>query len=413
MPGTLTKGSGPEVTNSSAGGSILHIRLWTESGDGSRAVVSWPNNSSAACLLLDLIKASGGTAEPVHELELSARYPTMMLGMLIARRLQWALQGYAEAANAHGTAAAIVIESAQHPADPATTTALSNAGPGQILLGNAASGELASLPGLAVRESAERGWSEVLWSDAGSGASYPVDEQDLVRMIEKLGRQDPGPPRPKPQVTSPVPEPTVVKTPAIAAPTSSDDLILARTERDTSSSSSGNKRWLMMGAVVAGVALVATLFVVGLRHKSPAPPVAPVSIAAPAAQPDKSTKPDHKNVSAEVKPVRKETKAQGVVLVDKTTDEKDRPGLVRQPKDQRPGDEKASKAEAGSCELTVGEIPRSLERAKNDMHQGKLYEAQAAFLRVLGCPSAHEEAQAGLSDVRRKLEVQGLPLNPE
>jgi hypothetical protein len=414
LPDTLTRGSGPELTNASTGASVLHIRLWAKSSDGSSAVASWPGNSPAACLILDLIKASGGFTESTHGLTLSARYPTTMLGMLMARRLQWALQGFAEAANDQGTGAAILIELVQNSADPSVAAMLSNATPGQILLGSAISGDLGSLPGLAVRETAESGWSEVLWRGSGAATSYPADEQDLVRMIQKLGRQDPGPPKSKPRGSPVVPGPTIVKTPETSVPAAPDDQIVARAEKDTPSVA-GKRRWLIVGGAAAAAAIVAVLLVVGLRHKSTAQSVEPVSTSAPAAETDTSSKADHKSGNAEVKLPRSDAKSQSVAVAprQKATDSKERQAPGKPLKGETQADLKTAKVEAGSCDLTEGEIPRSLERARNDMHQGKLYEAQSAFLRVLGCPSAREGAQAGLSEVRRKLEVQGLPLNPE
>jgi hypothetical protein len=334
--------------------------------------------------------------------------------MLMARRLQWALEGFQEAANEHGTGAAILIELVQNSAGPSVAAMLSDAAPGQILLGSAISGDLGSLPGLAVREVAESGWSEVLWRGSGSATSYPADEQDLVRMIQKLGRQDPGPPKPKRQVSPVVPERTILKTPETSVPTAADDPILARAERGTPSVA-GNRRWLIFGGAVAAFAIVAILLVVGLRHKSTAQSVEPLSTSAPIAEPDTSSKADRKTGNAEVKLPRNDAKSPSAAVapIQKATDSKERRAPGKPLKNETQADLKTAKVEAGSCDLTEGEIPRSLERARNDMHQGKLYEAQSAFLRVLGCPLAHESAQAGLSEVRRKLEVRGLPLNPD
>jgi hypothetical protein len=48
----------------------------------------------------------------------------------------------------------------------------------------------------------------------------------------------------------------------------------------------------------------------------------------------------------------------------------------------------------------------SLARADNDMHAGKLAEAQAAYQRVLGCPAAHEQALQGLQRVKLRIAAQ-------
>jgi hypothetical protein len=170
-----------------------------------------------------------------------------------------------------------------------------------------------------------------------------------------------------------------------------------------------------MGGAAAAVVLVAVLLVVGLRHHSTVNAVTPANPSSSVGEQDKSSNGDPKAGNAEGKLPQNDAKPPVIAVAPhpKVADLKERRPVDKPSKDEKQAGAKTVKADGGSCDLTQGEIPRSLERAKNDMHQGKLYEAQASFLRVLGCPSAHADAQAGLSEVRRKLEVQGLPLNQE
>jgi hypothetical protein len=61
----------------------------------------------------------------------------------------------------------------------------------------------------------------------------------------------------------------------------------------------------------------------------------------------------------------------------------------------------------GKCELIPSEIPKTLDRAENNLHAGKLDEAEAAFESALGCPGARERAQAGLKLVKQRRITQG------
>ena len=58
---------------------------------------------------------------------------------------------------------------------------------------------------------------------------------------------------------------------------------------------------------------------------------------------------------------------------------------------------------AGPCELTEGEIPRSLDRAQSYMHAGRLTDAQAVYQHLLGCPSARQRAAEGLQLVKQRI----------
>jgi hypothetical protein len=80
---------------------------------------------------------------------------------------------------------------------------------------------------------------------------------------------------------------------------------------------------------------------------------------------------------------------------------------VKQPRTDQAGETVPPPKASGKCDLTAAEIPRSLDRAENYLHAGKLEEAQVVYQRLLGCPGAHEKAQAGLKLVKQRIDTRG------
>jgi len=74
-----------------------------------------------------------------------------------------------------------------------------------------------------------------------------------------------------------------------------------------------------------------------------------------------------------------------------------------------PPAETAKLPPSGSCDLTENEIPLSLQRAARLMSAGRLSEAQDAYQRLIGCPSARDKAVEGLRQVKQRIGFQGTP----
>ena len=160
----------------------------------------------------------------------------------------------------------------------------------------------------------------------------------------------------------------------------------------------GTKKWLIVGGAAAAVvvfgAVLIPFLVSGNHAKTAVPPPAPsTSVAEPPpaivptpapVQPAPATR--RENAVNQTGPHFRREAAQ------------DRPGWrIRSP----------SRESSGKCDLTESEIPKTLDRAEHYLHAGQLEEAQVHYERVVGCPAAHEKAQAGLKLVKQRIETQG------
>jgi hypothetical protein len=398
---TLSQASAPEVQAGAPDAKaenqrafVLAVRLFASDGTGAPAGVSWNSAGSSAALALDLIKASGGTRDAGGDAVVTAGFPNLPSALLTARRLQWALEGLGgESGNATAT---ILVHSAEDPSAASAQAALEKASPGRILLGATVAESVYQLPNIKLRDAAgPGGWREMLWR-SGAAANPAADEQSMLLQIRELGREDPCPAElqpPAPRAVTATVRPDVEPEVSAAAP---EDDLLGPTRREPAPAPPGTKKWLIVGGAAAAVVVFGAVlipFLVSGNHAKtavppPAPPIttaepspAPVSTPAtvPPATPAKppSTKPIH------------------------TLGEK-------QPKPDQAGETRPVPRVTGKCDLTESEIPKTLDRAEHYLHAGQLEEAQAQYERVVGCPAAHEKAQAGLKLVKQRLVTQGL-----
>jgi hypothetical protein len=119
---------------------------------------------------------------------------------MTARRLQWAVQGYAESEEPRTTSLALLIHSAEEGA--AETVAedafhsLGQAQPGAILLTEKASQPFDRLPGFPLQVAAGDGLWELAWSSSEGRFSRSEDEQFLAQFAAENGVPEPPPPAP-------------------------------------------------------------------------------------------------------------------------------------------------------------------------------------------------------------------------
>ena len=372
---------------------ILSLRLRTKNGSGFAADVSWAGDSPAVALSLDLLSASGGAAEPPQGLVLSARFVHFQSALLTARRLQWALQGLAESARSNATAATIAIHAADDPASAGVATALERVPPGldsigsSILLSSGIADAVQQLPGVMLRETGDGNWRELVWKGAEAPSSFSVDEQSLLGLIRALGREDPCPS--PPEAPSAVPVAT-----RVTAPVEAPAVLEQYLPENEPASGLAKFKWLIVGGAAAALVLVVMLVIsMGSHSKAPVQNSDPSKTAGPVAPANPTPNPPAPLVSEkphEAKPSPKSTRQARNV----------------QPDSQPKAEPAAQRPVTGPCDLTEAEIPRSLTRAENLMYAGKLEEAQAAFQRVLGCPSAHDKATQGLQRVKQRMAAQ-------
>jgi hypothetical protein len=400
---TLSQGSVPGGRSADDGvapgttrGIVLGVRLWTQDSSGQAAAVSWQSAAPIAHLALDLITASGGAPEPAKGSILRAGFYSAQSALLMVRRLQWALQGFAEREESRGVAAAMLIHSLQDPAGEPIATALENAEPGQILLSGAIAESVNQLPNVALRASAQAGLVEVQWRSSEPDPSGAADEQAALRLIRQLGREDPVPSLPQQAPISKQTQPPPAEAPP--APVVTGSFVSARRDEDEEvAAGGGKKKWLILVVAAAVLVIAAILIIPGLvsghREKAAAPavpdtstrPVEPVTPGPPPpSTSDTAVKPEP------AKPLPQ--KPERIPATDKTKPSPDGTTAARVPA-----------APAGTCELTEGEIPRSLSRAESYMHAGRLTDAQAVYQRLLGCPSARQRAAEGLQLVKQRI----------
>ena len=350
-----------------------------------------------ACMALDLITASGGAPEPAKGSILRAGFYSAQSALLMVRRLQWALQGFAEREESRGVAAAMLIHSLDDPAGEPIATALENVGPGQILLSGAIAESVNQLPNVALRASAQAGLVEVQWRSSEPDASCAADEQSALRLIRELGREDPVPPLPQAPVSKQTQPPP---TEAPASPVATGSFASVRRDEDEEvPTGGGTKKWLILGIAAAVLVIAAILIIPGLvsgrRDKAT---VAPATPPATSSQPVESVTPvtpppSTSETASKPEPSKPAQQKPGrSPASDKT-----------KPKTDGSTEARAQAAPAGTCDLTEGEIPRSLNRAENYMHAGRLSDAQAVYQRLLGCPSARQRATEGLQLIKQRI----------
>ena len=392
---------------------VIWVCLRTQDSNGKPNLVSWPPaaypdshpDSLCAALAIDLIKASGGAPDPPQGAVLPARFFNLQSALLAARRLQWALEGLTEADS--DTTALLAIHSAADAlaVPPALQSLVPETSSGSILLSASLAETVRSLPGFTLRSAGGGPWTQLDWRSEHAPASLAADEQSVLGLIRALGRQDPVParadvPPPEPPRAEP-PRPELAPPPPVGAVTGSTPNFatpptLGRSVMDTETDPPFWKKPAVLVSAAAVFVILVVVLVIQLRGSHPKPdttanptlPVAsePVSprVSAPVAP---QVSPEAKPTPKPVKPPRSQPTPQ-----PKVEAKTDTPPPPRQP--------------AGSCDLTEGEIPNSVSRAQRLMYEGKLTEAQSAFQRLVGCPSARDKALAGLQSVKQRIAAQ-------
>ncbi len=434
------------------------MRIVSHNSDGSAAAMTWSGTSAAAALALDLIVASEGVSRPASGTVLAASFPHVQTAILAARRIQWALQGFADADHSGTTGAVILVQPTAEASgrtspkqtsqdlEPPAIAVLEGAAPGKIFIRDNVATLLGPLPGLALSEARQGPWREIVWQTSATPPTFREDERALLQLLAGQGLEDPCPPEPEPEPIATPPPPLSVSKPisasrpiSVSRPVSASravsgsrpvsglqprpvappvepevraetaaveesaepgDLVIPRMDRDLPEGA-GSRKWLILGGAAAAVVLIAGFLVAGFHHK---PAGQPVGSSSGTAVPE-SPSPASPDAAKPANPSQTTIKPNpGRHKPSPTTDEQ-ASDATRTP---RPGIKPSPKAASDSCDLNETDIQRSLSRGENDLHAGKLSEAQAEYQTVLGCPSAREKAQEGLQRVKQRMEASGL-----
>ena len=168
------------IGNAPAVGAILHVRF-SKSINAANAVPSGsPLLDPETCLTTDLIKASGGDVLESSGKVVVARFPAVQDGVLTARRLQWAAQGFLESRNSKDPPLSVLVQQTEDSLDPAMEAsfvkALGSAPAGQILLTERVGKALDEMGGFALGADSGKGYRELIWRDPEQPSTRSTDE---------------------------------------------------------------------------------------------------------------------------------------------------------------------------------------------------------------------------------------------
>ena len=385
---------------------LVSICLWSGANKRLDCRVS-RTNVPLLGLVLDLLRSSGGLAAAEEADFVRAQFPSVLSGLLCARRIQWAVEGLAEYEASKGSAAAIFVdcgdESTNQPGplnrEWATSLSVEGAGNGQVLISIRASDALSGLPGLTLENVAGKNLRRWSWKTLQTPGSFVLDEQAILSMIQASGRTDPVPAHATHSVA--VPAPTTASRDISYVPTVS----LGQSDDAQQEGESSPRRKVPLIPILIGsaaVLLIAVLLLV-FTHKSPVQSAGPLPNAVPAQTPGTGSN----SAASNARTRRSEPHAKQSPAIDRSASKKTAKTDAKTEAEPVPA-AIAPPAET-HCDLTEEDIQRSLARADRYMHNGDLSDAKAAYLHVLGCPTAKGKAQDGLIRIQRMAAQNGQP----
>lgn len=359
--------------------SVVGVCLWTA---GPKRLDCRPtkNHSPLLGLVLDLIRSTGGLPKPENSDFVSAGFSDVPSGLLCARRIQWAVEGLAEFEPFKGAVTTVLVDHAAETPNHEWPLSLGRefTSHGRILLSPSLVEFVEGQPGVALEAATSEGFRSWSWKTSNPAATSARDEQAVLEMIQAAGRADPSAfkaPSAAPQPSATVPvrgTPIVQRRPA-------ERVDETRDESESSPAGKSSRMPILIGSAAAFLVVIALLFF--FLHKSPVQSANPVQTA-----PQGSVAPTQESRQVKPEPHTRQTAAKDSSTQKKTAKDE----LLPPPKPAE-----------SHCDLTAEEITRSLNRAELYMHGGDLPSARAAFQHVLGCPSAREKAQEGLSRIQR------------
>lgn len=397
----LAKGQATAQANgkSPSGGALLLVRLWPEAKEGEPEEHFWDSGAPAAGLTLDLIAASEGVRTATLGRKIVAKVPSVEAAVATARRLQWAIQGFAEGEGLQETAAAALVHGGTELPDPLAGSEwvefLQKANPGQILLTEEACQAVEQIAGYSLAAAAEGSPRELAWQRPPGKADRDEDEKTLNRLIELSGNRV--------EAEEETPQAPLIITPRVDA----EDLeVPVETPRSS-------RKGLMIAAAIVVVLGLSALAAMYLRKPSAtpaasvpavetqAPPVAPAQPAAtsqtsgttPAATPAAAAPVNEQKLSPkDLRALKREQKKEAQQASQGTPAPQPAPAEVS---DTRP----VQKTAGGRCEVG-DQIPQVLDIAKKDLDAGRYHQAAQRFSMVLNCDQGNATAREGLQKAR-------------
>ena len=404
-PNSSSAQGNPPSTEAPPRKARISVRMWALPTDP--VASPWESEGPQASLIVDLIAASGGVVASKKAGVLDADFLSIPLATLAARRLQWAVQGFIEAAVPQASKIAILVHSPKDaPAETAAVRSpgpLEKADPGQILLSEEARQAIENLPGFRVLAIPGDGLRELVWRDPENQSTRTSDEETLTRILEGLGV--PEPPAQMPGT------PTL----PIIVPASGDGA--EKRDRPESESVRGGSRWVLGGVALAVVAAAAAglYFYVGRPSSAPKenpaqtqtanPPAKGTHAPAPHARPSASGGPAHPAAPESTDSASKTAKnaPKDEVKPPETASPEKQPAA--QPIPQAP-------VQRGNCDLDASQYSGQVDQAWKNLGRGKYADAQRQFSAVLACDPNNASARQGLERAKfAASQAQGQPQN--
>jgi hypothetical protein len=381
------------------GPAALSMRLWSMQAGAESSEMRWDGDAPAICLALDIVTASEGKVADRSGRFLIATFPEIQMGILAARRLQWAFQGLADSGGPGGMAVAVLVHCTENPAgqaagftehDQAAMGEIEKAGPGQVLLTAKAAEILQDLPGLPMRVATEPLLCELLWNSADK-VSRSADDEAISEFIQQNGLEDP--------------------VAAAAVTFVADGLAQAKGEaafdfgaKDLAEGRGGSRRILIAaGCGVAAVLAIGAVFM--FSHKSQSPASVQVQQAAPvlavsatgeiqtvAQQPQSLTPAAASPSTAAAAPTVVQTAPRAEANTQPVKASRNRAGSSESAKPNAASTGGAT----GSCGLDPTLVPKMLEQAEASRAGGKYDAAKRQFQAVLNCEPGNQRARSGL-----------------
>jgi hypothetical protein len=410
--------------------------------------LSWTSDDPAVCLVLDLIAAEHGVASAPRGRFLVAAFPGIQPAVSTARRLQWALTGFAETDRFAATAAAVLVHSTPDlpalEADSSALLPLESAAPGQILLTAKAAELLHDLPGLPLQAATDAGLCELLWRSSGDASSRSADEEAVSRFMQQNGLENAAsapPQQPAIPLVEPLPAQSDRDSSTLPDAMDQDTVKFGRSELHAfASSPRGKLRWPFVFAGAAAVLLV-LVAIVAVHHRGAArrpaaaaqqassiaaPPPASSTAAPPAVPgagaaqsgPDSSAAQSGPVPSAglpavapivvppaQTLPASPAPSASAAIAAGPAKPSEPAPKVRKHEPAQtsataargaKPQANPPKAAAAANCDLDSNMLPKMLDQAERNRQQGNYPAALRQFRAVLACDRNNARARSGL-----------------
>jgi hypothetical protein len=387
-------------------GALLLVRLWPAAKDGTNDEQFWESGTPAAGLTLDLIAASDGVRAATLGRMVVARVPSVESAVATARRLQWAIQGFAEGEGLQETAATALVHGGTEIPGPLAESAwvatLEKANPGQILLTEEACQAVAQVPGYALAAAVAGSPRELAWRGPQSKTDRGEDEQTLSRLIELSGNR-------VEEVEERLPAPAMV----VPRPEAEDFEIPEETPRSS-------RKGLMIAiaaVLVLGVGVAGAMF---LRKPASAPETSAPAASGPASAVPATTSP------AAASPTNGTAQSPASATTATASDQKLSARELRaQKREQKKEAQQAAqgtpapaapaaaatdthpppKATGGRCEIDESQYAQYLDMADHSYASGKYPAAVRQYGMVLDCQPGNGHARDGLEKARRSQQM--------